>query len=129
MMPIEYRGKVSEDFKQKLDKLLPGSLFYFVSIKMRSKICHLKTQISPSFKSRVIYQIQCPACAGTYIGQTVRHLSTRLKEHGMKNAPVNLHFQSCKQTLTEDDAVILDSHQDTTTLLSLEAVYIKKSRY
>ena len=128
MMPIEYRGKVSEDFKQKLDKLLPGSLFYFVSIKMRSKICHLKTQIPPSFKSRVIYQIQCPACAGTYIGQTVRHLSTRLKEHGMKNAPVNLHFHSCKQTLTEDDAVILDSHQDPTTLLSLEAVYIKRKK-
>ena len=46
----------------------------------------------------------------------------------MKNAPVNLHFQSCKQTLTEDDAVILDSHQDPTTLLSLEAVYIKRKK-
>ena len=33
-----------------------------------------------------------------------------------------------KAKITEDDAVILDSHQDPTTLLSLEAVYIKRKK-
>ncbi len=128
MMPIEYRGKVSEDFKKKLDKLLPGSAFYFVSTKSRSKLCSLKEPVSTLLKSRVVYAITCPACAGTYIGQTVRHLSTRLKEHGMKNAPVNLHFRACNQTLTSADAAVVDSISDTATLLALEAIYIKRRK-
>ena len=128
MMAIEYRGKVSEDFKSKLSKLLPGSTFYFTSTKLRSRICRLKENIPSSLKSRVVYQITCPACAGTYIGQTVRHLSTRLKEHGFKNAPVNLHFRSCQRTLTDADAVIVDSVRDPITLLALEAVYIKRRK-
>ena len=65
MMPVEYRGKVSEDFTKKLNKLLPGSLFYFISTKMRSKMCHLKSRIPNVLKSRVVYEIKCPACAGT----------------------------------------------------------------
>ena len=128
MMAIEYRGKVSEDFKSKLSKLLPSSTFYFTSAKLRSRMCCLKENIWSSSKSRVVYQITCPACAGTYIGQTVRHLSTRLKEHGFKNAPVNLHFRSCQQTLTDADAVIVDSVRDPITLLALEAVYIKRRK-
>ena len=32
-------------------------------------------------------------CSDAYIGQTARHL-TRLKGHGMKNAPIYQHFQA-----------------------------------
>ena len=78
--------------------------------------------------SRVIYAITYPACAGTYIRQAIRHLLTRLKEHGMKNAPVNLHFQACNQKLTSADATIIDSISDTVTLLALETKYIKRRK-
>ena len=74
------------------------------------------------------YEIKYPACAEAYIGQTVRHLSTRLKEHGMKNAPDNLHFRACKQTLTNDDATIIDAIADPVTHLDLEAVHIKRKK-
>ena len=126
VMP-QYRGKVSEDFK-KLDKLLPGSAFYFVSTKSRSKLCSLKEPVTFLLKSRVVYAITCRACAGTYIGKTIRHLSTRLKEHGMKNSPVSLHFQACNQKLTSADATIIDSLSDTVALFALEAIYIKRRK-
>ena len=67
-------------------------------------------------------------CAGCDQNNILNYVMKNGMNYGMKNAPVNLHFQSCKQTLTEDDAVILDSHQDPTTLLSLEAVYIKRKK-
>ena len=46
-----------------------------------------------------------------------------LKEHGMMNAPVNLHFQTCCQKLLKADASLIDSISDTLTLLALEAIY------
>ena len=45
-----------------------------------------------------------------------------------EHAPVNLNFRSCQQTLTDADAVIVDSVRDPITLLALEAVYIKRRK-
>ena len=90
MMPVGYRGNVSEDFMRKLKKLLPGSSFYLT--KLRSQVCQLKAPIPDVYKSKVVYKITCPACSGAYIRQTVRHLATLLREHGMKNAAVFKQF-------------------------------------
>ena len=117
-----------QGFREKIGKLPTGSAFYFVSIKTRSKLCYLKTPIPSLFRSRIVYAIKCPASAGTYIGETVRHSSTHLEEHGMNNSPANLHFQTCNQKLTSVDASIIDSISDTSTLLALEAVYIKRRK-
>ena len=42
MIPVEYRGNVSEDLLRELKKLLPGSLFYYCTQKLRSQVCQLK---------------------------------------------------------------------------------------
>ena len=70
-------------------------------------------------------EITCPACSGVNIGQTTRHLATRLKEHGTKSAPVFEHFQACKEELTPDHARILDTVSESKPLLALAAVYNK----
>ena len=32
-------------------------------------------------KSFVVYRFRCPGCNASYIGETTRHLTTRIKEH------------------------------------------------
>ena len=125
MMRVEYRGKVSEDFMRKLKKLLSGPSFYFCTAKLRSQVCQLKTHVPYVYKSKVVYKITCAACSGAYIGQTVRHFATRLKENGMKSDPVFKHFQARIEELTADHARILDTVSDSKSLLALEAVYIR----
>ena len=102
-------GQGSRKFQRKLNKPLPGSASISISTRSRSKLCSLKEPVTSLFESRVVYAITYAACAGAYSGQTIRHSSTRVKEHGMKNAPVNLHFQACNQKRTSADATIVDS--------------------
>ena len=42
---------------------------------------NVKDPIPKSLKSFVIYKFVCPGCNACYIGETTRHLSTRIKEH------------------------------------------------
>ena len=71
--------------------------------------------------------ITCPRCNSCYVGQTRRHLITRIKEHGRKNAPVSIHMRSCQHTLTIDDVTILKACSHSTRhLMTLEALFINQ---
>ena len=85
-MPLEYRGNVSEDFMRKLEEF-PWLIVFFCyneiaepdkSIESADSLC--------LYKSKVVNGIMCSVCSGAYIGQTVRRLSTRLKDHWMKRS-------------------------------------------
>ena len=54
MMPVEYKGNVSEDFMPKLKKLLPGSSFYYCTAKLRIQVCQLKAPFRYVYKSKVV---------------------------------------------------------------------------
>lgn len=45
------------------------------------KLVHFKNEIPLINKSNGVYCIPCTTCPAVYIGQTSRHLETRLKEH------------------------------------------------
>ena len=60
-----------------------------------------KDKISFGLHSNVVYRYECDQCSGcTYIGETKRHLSTRMKEH-IKGRPVpseiSLHHHVAKE--------------------------------
>ena len=42
---------------------------------------NVKDPIPKSLKSFVVYKFVCPDCNACYIGETIRHLSSRIKEH------------------------------------------------
>ena len=45
-------------------------------------------------------------CKSRYVGQSVRHLLTRINEHYRKSTPVGSHFQLCnKSTISMDSDV------------------------
>ena len=40
-----------------------------------------KDKIPPSLSSNVVYEFKCRQCSNCYVGETRRHLSTRMAEH------------------------------------------------
>ena len=77
-------------------------------------------------KSNVVYQIECSRCNACYVGQTSRHLNTRLNEHFKNTGPVKKHMLLCKTKINEMNYKILEQTQGgEQQLLTMEALWIK----
>ena len=46
-----------------------------------SNIFRNKDPIPPGLASNLVYEFKCDRCTGRYIGETRRHLDTRIREH------------------------------------------------
>ena len=67
-----------------------------------------------SLRSCVVYKFTCAGCNFVYIGETSRHLSTRVREHLFtdKNSRIFKHLKSsssCKDACGEGCFRVLDS--------------------
>ncbi|KAL6419712.1 hypothetical protein ACFW04_013676 [Cataglyphis niger] len=57
------------------------TVVYNIPKKLNSLIKRGKDRLPISNRTKVVYKINCKNCSALYIGQTKRHLSTRVKEH------------------------------------------------
>ena len=121
---LQYRGRESDHFARQLRSQNVSTIF--TTRKLRSCLPSLKSKVEKSLISRVVYCIQCPGCDSRYVGQTARHLTTRLTEHKRRTSPLGAHFLDCKVDPKTVHAEILDSCLDTNKLLTLEALYIAR---
>ena len=129
MMFIEYRGKISDQFKKSLLKLDVPCRIIFTLKKLKTVLPSLKSTVEKSLKSGGVYKITCPRCNSCYVGQTRRHLITRFKEHRKPKAPVAVHVKACKQALTIENVTILSSKcKSENHLMTLEALFINQLR-
>ena len=77
-------------------------------------------------KSGVVYKLTCPSCSACYVGETTRHLQTRVKEHIQKKGPMRTHLALCETTLSDENVEILQaSARGEGYLLTLEALHIR----
>ena len=65
----------------------------------------LKDSIPDALKSNVVYKFSCAGCNACYIGETTRHLATRIKEHLQTDkSPMFIsiftHLKSAKRNVT-----------------------------
>ena len=89
----------------------------------------MKQHVEKELKSMVVYKVECPRCQSSYVGQTARHLITRIKEHRNEKTPVGSHFQNCNSELSMDNVSINDrTIKSKQCLMSLEALWIDKSK-
>ena len=95
MLIVQYRGNQSQYFANRLQKLTNVQVV-FTTRKQESCLPSLKSAFSNDLKSRVVYKLSCSGCTSTYVGQTVRHLTTRIEEHKKADSPVGLHLQRCQ---------------------------------
>ena len=89
----------------------------------------LKTTIKFESRSRVVYKITCPGCDTCYVGQTLRHLLTRFREHSYKKTKaVCKHFRDCvgSEVTLNDVKILAQTSRNLDFLLSLEALFIRK---
>jgi len=70
-------------FKKSINALLPGSHRLDIAFKTRktSSFFPNKDRVPNGIRSNVIYKFQCGQCNCSYIGETTRHLNTRIEEH------------------------------------------------
>ena len=95
--------------------------------KIKHNLPSLKPLVPKMLRNNVVYQITCPRCGSSYVGQTVRHLQQRFREHVGNKGPMKSHFESCGITPTDDIISIIGrTDGGDGRLLTLEALFIKE---
>ena len=79
-IPLPYVEGVSENIKRSL-KNANLNVVYSLPKKLNTLIKRGKDKLSNDVRTNLVYKIDCNDCDATYIGQTKRHLCTRVKEH------------------------------------------------
>ena len=121
---LQSRGRESDHFARQLKSQDVSTIF--TTTKLWSCLPSLKSKVVKLLTSRVVYRIQCPGCNSCYVGQTARHLTSRLTEHKRRTSPLGAHFSDCKGDPKSVNSQILDSCLDTNKLLTLEVLYIAR---
>ena len=90
----------------------------------------VKDPVPLDLRSRVVYKFSCAGCNACYIGETSRHLSTRVSEHLSrdKNSHVYQHLrqsQACRRLANENWFSIVDCAPNKLQLILKEAMHIK----
>ena len=124
---VNYRGKLTERLAKSFRKLNAPCKVIMTLKKIRNFLPALKPPIPKMLQNNVVYKILCPRCESSYVGQTVRHLQQRFREHVGNKGPMKTHFENCAVTPTDDIVSILGrTSGGDSRLLTLEALFIKE---
>ena len=129
---------ILEICRQKLNKKLPNIANIIVKILI-SKLSFrrlkleiylvIKDQCLSILRSFVVYRFTCLGCNASYIGETTRHLTMRIKEHLETSSKSHIfkHFGSnrnCKELCDTECFETIDSTISSYRLKFKEAVHI-----
>ena len=128
---MQYRGTKSDKFAKKLKRACNATVI-FTTRKMKTALPSLKSPIPKLLLSNVVYQITCPGCQSSYVGQTTRHLTTRIQEHSRVGehlktpSHVGEHLKNCNATMDDAEIKVIDRTTNAAKLLTLEALHISR---
>ena len=127
-------GHISTDVKRKINRFCK---FYCKILSIKTVLTpfkvadmfNVKDPIPKFLKSFVVYKFVCPGCNASYIGETSRYLSTRIKEHleTDKKSHIFAHLvnnETCKALSTENCFEIIGSVSTLFRLKLKEAMHI-----
>ena len=84
---LPYSGAHSLQIRTQISRLCSSAFphlnirFVFRPTLRLSQLFTFKDKIPKALRSCVVYSFTCRCCSATYLGQTVRHLHTRVSEH------------------------------------------------
>ena len=112
--------------------------FVFRSSRRISSFFSFKDKVPKYLRSSVVYLFKCRCCSALYVGQTTRHLLTRISEH-LGISPITgkhstnpamssilSHINASGHPANFDDFQILSSSSDSYELVIHESVLINK---
>ena len=131
---LPYLGKQSENLNKKVFTLYKKYCksvqfkLVFTSTKIKS-FFSAKDSVPQYLKSRVVYKFSCAGCNSCYVGETTRHLDTRIEEHLKKDkkSAVYKHIHekvNCFDKCTKQCFSILDTATTMYQLKIKEGMYI-----
>ena len=127
---LEYRGKPTDLLAKAFHKLNAPCTVIMTTRKLKTCLPSLKPLVPKMLRSNVVYKLTCPSCNASYVGQTVRHVQQRVREHLGSKGIMKSHFDACgvdPLSIQDFDFVsLLDKANKTSKLLTLEALYISK---
>ena len=124
---IAYRGHPTEKLVKSFKKMNAPCKFVLTMKKTKNFLPSLKPVVPKMLQNNVVYKIKCPGCESSYVGQTVRHLQRRFKEHLGNKGPVKTHLETCSISNPNENIIhILGRSRSLPHLLTLEALYIKE---
>ena len=125
---LQYRGKVTENLAMKFKRLNAPCKIIMTTKKTKTIMPSLKPTVPKMLQSGVVYQISCPGCNSSYVGQTVRHLSRRFSEHLGSSGTLKKHLETCVENtiISVDNVKVLTKCYSDQKLLTLEALFIKQ---
>ena len=89
----------------------------------------LKCHTPIPLMANVVYQFTCLRDANsTYIGKTIRHLATRVKEHATSSSAINEHlssFTTCKDNYSCNSFKVIDSANSDFEVSIKEALLLR----
>ena len=87
---LQYRGNISNEIVKKLHKIHPVQTI-FTTRKLKSCLPSLESSFDKDLKSHVVSELICSGCKFIYVGQTCRHITTRVAEHARADSPMGVH--------------------------------------
>ena len=132
---LPYIGKYSVITKHKIGDIVKryckniGVTLIFTTTKIKDSFSY-KDKLDFSHKAFVVYKFICAGCNSSYIGETERHLSTRIREHMItdKKSHIYKHLQSslrCHELSDSSCFSILDTASTSFQLKIKEGLHIK----
>ena len=118
---LQYRGNLSKNFASKLKKLRELQVV-FTTRKLRLCLPILKSSFVIDLKSHVVYEINCNGCWSIYVGQTSRHVTTRITEHQKKDSQVAQHLVEFRGATNDIEWKILDACRTVEKLMIIKAI-------
>ena len=112
---LQYRGSISNEFVKKLNKFHPVQTI-FTTRKLKSCLPSLKSSFDKDLKSHVVYELTCNGVKSIYVGQTCRHITTRVAKHARAYSPMRVHAIECNGDKTAFQWKILGQCRDQSKL-------------
>lgn len=112
-------GKGSKELKQSLRQLLPqspSSIFVNLQTKKILSFVSNKCPTPIECKANLVYHFSCHGCDAQYIGESKRHLRTRVAEHGQRS----------RESAIKDHALMC---QKRTKSINIEEFKVKKDSF
>ena len=98
----------------------------FTTGELRTCLPTLKSPFDKNLKSHVVNKVTCNGRSSIYVGQTSRHVTTRISEHQKKDSPVGQQLVESCGTTHNVQWEILEACRGVEKLMTIEAIYIKK---
>ena len=73
----------------------------------------------------MVFELTCNGYKSIYVGQTCRHITTKVAEHAKSDSPMGTNAIECNGDKTAFQWKTLDQCTNQSKLMTLEALYIK----